>query len=99
MKTNVSIELTAPELDSIATLLDGKITKRLATRADINALVIKFIGGIASEANYKAGKVTEQTETPPRSDLYRVRQGEEKLLAGKIESYVYGWNKARTDGQ
>ena len=99
MKTNVSIELNPDQLDAIATLIDGKMTKRLATRKDINRLVTQFIGGLTSEANYTAGKVTDETSAPPTSDLYKIWPGEEKLLKGKSPSYIYGWNKARTLGR
>lgn len=43
MKTNVSIELTDGQRDHLATLIDGKQSKRLATRADICALVLACI--------------------------------------------------------
>jgi hypothetical protein len=108
MKTNVSIELDPGQLDAIATMIDNKITKRLATRADINELVRKFIGGITSQSEWVSGKVTKDTDKMvtgivnkdvPRSDLYRIRPGEEKFLKGKSESYCYGWNKARSDGK
>jgi hypothetical protein len=102
MKTNVSIELDPGQLGAIATMIDNKHTKRQATRKDISNLVIQFIGGLTTQADFTAGKVTQDTEAlkaSPKSDLLRIRPGEEKLLAGKPESYRYGWNKARTDGK
>ena len=102
MKTIVNIELTNEQLDSIATLIDNKVTKRLATRKDITGLVNQFIGALTTQSDYDAGKVTQDTEAvkaSPRSDLLRIRPGEERLLAGKSEGYIYGWNKARTDGK
>ena len=111
MNTNVRITLTDEERDAIATVLDGKYTKRLATRADITELVTKLIGGLTEDANYKAGKVTaiiggrdnpDPTLTrAPLSrikELTRIREGEEAILKGKSESYIIGWNKARSDG-
>ncbi|MCK5640644.1 MAG: hypothetical protein KAJ19_07600 [Gammaproteobacteria bacterium] len=94
MKINVPIELNNCQLDSIATMLDDKVTKRLATRKDIIKLVNKFIGGLTAQADYSAGKVTEETDAPPNSNLYQIKPGEEKFLAGKPPSYIYGWNKA-----
>jgi hypothetical protein len=102
VKINIPIELNPEQLDSIATLIDNKVTKRMATRKDINTLVGQFIGGLTTQADFTAGKVTQDTEAlkaSPKSDLLRIRPGEEKLLAGKPESYVYGWNKARSDGK
>ena len=94
MKTNCSIDLNNDELDALATAIDGKVTKRLATRADINELVAKAVGGLVEDARYTAGKVDPEP-IPPESDLYRVHPGEERWLAGKSKSYIYGWNKAR----
>jgi hypothetical protein len=111
MKTNVSIELTDEERDAIATVLDGKMTKRLATRGDIVELVTKFIGGFTADASYKAGKEVPETArfnadpTITRGpitklrDLYRIRDGEAAMLKGKSDSYIRGWNSARTDGR
>ena len=111
MKTNVSVELTDEERDAIATVIDGKSTKRLATRADIVELVTKFIAGFAADSSYKAGKAVPETakfKADPTitrvgasklRELYRVREGEEALLRGKSESYIRGWNSARTDGK
>ena len=42
MKTNVAIELTDQERDHVANLLAGTANKKLATRADINALTHEF---------------------------------------------------------
>jgi hypothetical protein len=113
MNTNVSIALTEEERDSIATVIDGKFTKRLATRADIVELVTKFVGGFVAEAGYKSGKVTNfelARDNPdpklrrdvPHSELhhlYRIREGEAAMLKGKSDSYIRGWNSARTDGR
>jgi hypothetical protein len=101
MKTNVSIELSEVERDALATRLDGKYTKRLATRSDITELVIKLLGGFLEEASFKS-VMNIPPENEPKavtSDLYRIRAGEEAVLRGKPESYIRGWNAARTDGR
>lgn len=43
MKTNVAITLTDEQRSHLANLLDGKPSKRLATRAEVNALVNAFV--------------------------------------------------------
>jgi hypothetical protein len=44
MKTIISIELNDAQRDYLATLIDDKPTKRLATRGDIKQLVEQFMG-------------------------------------------------------
>ncbi len=97
MKTNVSIELSRDELDALASMLDGKNTKRLATRKDITELVNKTVGGLIEDARYVAGKV-DLAPPAAASPLYKIHSGEERFLKGKSKSFVYGWNKARTPG-
>jgi hypothetical protein len=48
MKTNVSIELSDSERSYIANKIDNKTTKRLATRAEINALVKYLVAAVIS---------------------------------------------------
>lgn len=103
MKTNVSIDLNPEQLDYLATMIDGKVTKRQATRKDITNLVEQFIGGITCEAEYRGGKVTEYNTVQARaettganaSDLYIIDPEDAVFLKGKDPSYVRGWNQVK----
>jgi hypothetical protein len=46
MKTNVPIQLLDAQRNQLANLIDGKATKRLASRAEIVALCQQHIGGL-----------------------------------------------------
>ena len=49
MKTNVSIELTDEERDYIANRIDGKVTKRLATRKEISDLTLYIMSRVVGD--------------------------------------------------
>lgn len=97
MKTNVAIELTDEQRDYLATLIDGKPTKRLATRQDVNNLVQQFIGAAVSQAEYSGGKVDEHNNVhaTAKGDLYTIDPEDRKFLDGKDPSYVRGWNQVK----
>lgn len=98
MKTNVSIELNPEQLGYLATLIDGKVGRRLATRKDINNLVEQFIGATVAQAEYTGGKAgipEDVASYKPQSDLYQVDQADRKFLDGKDPSYIRGWNQVK----
>lgn len=98
MKTNVSIELDDAQRDYLATYIDDKVTKRLATRGDITQLVNQFIGAITAQAEYSGGMVGTPEDVAnynPSSDLYRIDPEDRKHLEGKDPSYVRGWNQVK----
>jgi hypothetical protein len=102
MKTNVSIELDKAQRDYLATLIDGKVTKRLASRSDITKLVNQFIGGTIAQAEYSGGKADipeSQSNYNPSSDLYSIDPEDRKFLDGKDPSYVRGWNQVKRDAK
>lgn len=47
MKVNLKLNLSDDELSHIANLIDGKFTKRKATRREIGALVSAFVDRVA----------------------------------------------------
>ncbi len=98
MKTNVSIELTDAERDYLATIIDGKPTKRLVTRSEVSNLVKQFIGAAVAQAEYSGGKadVPESVASyQPQSDLYTIDPKDMKFLRGKDPSYIRGWNTVK----
>lgn len=55
MNVNCKISLTDEERNRLAKVIDGKVSKRLATRADVNA----FVKGIVDYAVSQAGTPAE----------------------------------------
>lgn len=101
MKTNVAIELTDGERDTLANIIAGKVNKRLATRQDVVAICRQHIAGLV--ATMPAGE--DQPPAPgaapiraagPGSDLYHPDPADVPLMARPNDpSYVYGWNKVK----
>jgi hypothetical protein len=89
MKTNVSVDLDDAARSRLADLLDGKATKRLATRAEIGALCRAGLDALLGDQ-----------DAPPRPDPVAppvrktVTADDEAVLAGKSESYRRGWDQA-----
>lgn len=98
MRANVAIEITDEDRDVLANLIDGKITKRMATRKDIVALCEQHIGALINQAR---GSDIVKTLEPKKTlggtanDLLRVDLEDQALLAGKPESYIIGWNRVK----
>lgn len=104
MKANVAIEITDYQRDKLANLLDGKITKRMVTRADIVALCQQHIGGmiemaenlvIVKQPAAVAGTAATSEGNLTLNHLARVDPEDEVVLAGKPEGYVIGWNRVK----
>jgi len=108
MRTKIDIDLDEAQRDYLATLLDGKVTKRQVTRVEICNLVHQFIGAITAQAEYKGGKAdsVELTRDRPSpaiarrsltelQDLYTVAPEDAQFLKGKDASYVRGWNQVK----
>jgi hypothetical protein len=73
MKVNVSIELSDEERDHLANLLDGKTSKRLATRKDVNELVHRLLQEYLDEDH------AEQGRPPTRDDGDRDPAGNSRV--------------------
>ena len=67
MKTNVSIELSDSDRCYIANKIDSRTTKRLATRAEINALVKYLVAAVTNGDGVKPrrmGRAVENVDIP-----------------------------------
>ena len=99
MKTNVSIELNPEQLDYLATLIDGKVTKRQATRKDVTNLVEQFIGATVARAEFTGGKAGTPEDIanykPLSNDLYQIDPEDKEFLLGKDSSFIRGWNQVK----
>ena len=103
MKTNVSIELSDEQRDHLANLIDGKVTKRLATRKDVVDMVLSFVSGMAEEQSFSPTTVDEKKSVQSAStvyrqnsnDLLRIDPEDAEHLKDKCESYIKGWNDTK----
>lgn len=95
MKTNVSIELSDGERNTLANVIDGKVTGRYATRKEVTALCLQHIGGLT---NISASRETstEQIKQVTGSDLYVIDPGDHQLMSmPNNPGYVRGWNTVK----
>lgn len=105
MKTNVSIELTDEQRDCLANLIDGKDTKRMATRAEITALVTQHVGGLVASAEAWTFEDVDEADDEGNElgrDIYLVdnRDPLTKTMAKPHDaSYVRGWNQVKLAGE
>jgi len=92
MKTVVPIELDDNQRNTLATVLDGRITSRLATRADIKAFVEGCIDAVLTietrQRNASPGTVKAEV-----IDLYH--HHDDPHLLNKSPSYIRGWNQVK----
>jgi hypothetical protein len=98
MKANVAIEINDEDREVLANLLDGKVTKRKATRQDIVALCEQHIGALVNQA--RTSNIVKTLEPKPtlggtENDLLRIDPEDQAVLAGKPESYIIGWNRVK----
>ena len=107
MKTNVAIEINDTDRSLLADLMDGKVTKRMATRADIVKLCEQHIGGLIEQSNasvivpvpFEATHTRTHSHNPISQDpLTRIDVEDAVILSGKPESYVVGWNRVKRNG-
>lgn len=99
MNTNIKIKLTDPERNLIARKLDGKKTKRMISRKEVNDLVAGFVEGLLCDIEQehidRAGFDIPAARTLPPPDLSQVpakyRDRSPQFQAG----WVRGWNKVK----
>lgn len=100
MKVNVNIELSDEDRNIMAMNMTGKISKRMATRAEVNQFVRGCIDRITDSITigkpletYKVGYFDTNIPKPPKSWFSEdERSTVESLRAlGKDDSYIRGW--------
>lgn len=98
MKTNVPIELDDSQLSRLADLIDGKPTKRAATRKEIVSLCQQHIAGLAGTTIEPFATATHiiPAKVPATSDLYKVDPRDRPMMSQPDNpGYVRGWNMAK----
>lgn len=102
MITNLRIELDDDQRRQLADLLDGKQTKRMASRADVCQVVEGFVGMLtllASDLDLLGDD--EFPEPEPERAREQVRAADPKVQAvvrrleseGRSPGYIIGWLK------
>lgn len=91
MNVNVKLTITDEERDILADYLDGKASKRLATRKDVNS----FVQGCIAAAT--DGAATPEAEAATASDLpeWAYREADRLAAEGHDPSYIRGWLKVK----
>lgn len=110
MKTNVSIDLTDAERNRLKMLIDGKVSKKLISRKEVNAIAQQHFAGLLG--------ITGPLEIPPkpaptpgrrsvedqRADAKRVLfdsmtkpDPEDVAIMARPHDpgYCFGWNKVK----
>ena len=90
MKTNVPIELTDDQRSRLADLIDGKSSKRKATRKEVIALCQQHIGGLVSQCELR-GEMPTRHEWD-QNPVYLIDPEDMAFLKDKPAGYVRGWN-------
>ena len=96
MKTNVSIELNDEQRNRLAILIDGKESKRMATRKEVVELCQRHIGGLA-EASEPAKVQIERNQDAHAAFISLKPDPEDVALMAQPNnpSYVRGWNQVK----
>lgn len=96
MKTIVKIELTDAQRNQLKILADGKPSKKLFSRKEVDAIVQQFIGGLLGQADPPKGDAASLAVEALRmpSDLYKVDPDDIPLMNGRHTNpgFVRGWN-------
>lgn len=95
MKTNVSIELSEQERSALADLIDGKATKRLATRKEITKICQQHIGGMSHQTVEAFESAAHGTARKKYGDIYKVDHSDplsRTMAQPHNPGYVRGWN-------
>jgi len=86
MKTIVHVDLDDVERRYLASLIDGRETKRLATRKDVTTLVDQIVAQVLREAtNTVEAEHLEPPQKPYNSSRHKPARPDDA-------SYMRGWN-------
>ena len=93
MKTNVPIELTDEQRSRLANVLDGKVSKRLATRAEVCEAAEAFLRAlIESEPEAPAPEAPSPASVMRRDPIPEVIPEKWRdRLQGKSDGYIRGF--------
>lgn len=94
MKTIVHIELSDEQLSRLADLIDGKTSKRRATRKEVQGIALSSLEGVLAEpvSTPSQPKISaEGLKRPPEAMIKAARE----LLGRSFNeaSYIRGYNK------
>ena len=92
MKTVIKIDLDDEALTMLANKIDGKVTKRKATRNEVIEVTTRAVQGLVHhELAARSG-----ANSLSQFERYSVADPEDAaILAGKSKGFIYGWNKVK----
>ena len=108
MKVNLTIEVSDTARRVLASALDNRASRRLATRREIRSFFEEVSNSLAGSVcltptpQPQANDGTLCLSPPskgPASDLYRIDDEDRDRLRGKPPGFVYGWNKVKRRGE
>ena len=89
MKTNLTIEISDPERQALASFLDGKPTARLATRDDVRSFCQGIVEGVCDSR--RVGNLSEPAPADKFEDLIARNIKEQNMSPARAKSYRRGW--------
>lgn len=100
MKAIVHIEINDDDRDHLANLIDGKVSKRKVTRAEVVALCQQHIGGLLGAADPSVMDDRTSNDLPQpteyRAALMIPDPDDIPMMAQPNNpSYVRGWNQVK----
>lgn len=99
MKVSLSLEVSDPQRNALARLIEGKDIKRLATRDEVRAYVtgcVESLQGNGVAADPEPAAVAPPSQRPfSYSELLRIDPEDEAVLKDKEPGFIVGWNKVK----
>jgi len=103
MKANMSIEIDDADRNLLANFLDGKQSKRLATRKEVTgictALFEQHMAAVKEQTEdsvqSKADSSPVQSKAEQASRLSQIDPEDRRILKDKPLAYVRGWNRVK----
>jgi hypothetical protein len=106
MKVNLTIEVSDPVRNALASALDRRASRRLATREEVRSFIVGSVNSLAGPVGHTILPLQAVDGRPcppppssgPASDLYRIDAEDAEYLRNKSPSFIYGWNKVKRRG-
>ena len=103
MKVNLTIEVPDAVRNALASALDRRDGRRLATREEVRSFVLGSVNSLAGPGGHTHPPLQAVDGPPcppkpssgPASDLYRVDPEDAAYLRDKPAGFIYGWNKIK----
>ena len=103
---NVRLEIPHDDLWTLANKLDGKVTKREATRKEVNTLCRNFIGGMVEQNKLDSAAQDDMWPGFSKAEAKHktganvvggipIDDEDKEVLAGRDPGFIRGWYKVK----